>query len=147
MDRFTQYAVVSAVQAVADSGIDFEAEDKHRVGVLVGTGIGGLKEIEDQHKRILSKGPRKVSPFCVPRLMGNAASGCISILYGLKGPNMCIVTACASASHSIGEAFYREIPVGILREVRKRLSRRLWEKTVEFYRRHGIAEIIKQIDT
>jgi len=106
MDRFTQFAVASAVQAVADSGIDFEAENKHRVGVLVGTGIGGIKEIEDQHKRIIQKGPRKVSPFCVPRLMGNAASGCISILYGLKGPNMCIVTACASASHSIGEAFY-----------------------------------------
>jgi len=106
MDRFTQFAVASAVQAVADSGIDFEAENKHRVGVLVGTGIGGIKEIEDQHKRIIQKGPKKVSPFCVPRLMGNAASGCISILYGLKGPNMCIVTACASASHSIGEAFY-----------------------------------------
>lgn len=106
MDRFTQFAVASATQAVGDSGIDFEAENKHRVGVLVGTGIGGIKEIEDQHKRIIQKGPKKVSPFCVPRLMGNAASGCISILYGLKGPNMCIVTACASASHSIGEAFY-----------------------------------------
>ncbi len=109
MDRFTQFAVASAVQAVADSGIDFEAENKHRVGVLVGTGIGGIKEIEDQHRRIIEKGPRKVSPFCVPRLMGNAASGCIAILYGLKGPNMCIVTACASASHSIGEAFYNII--------------------------------------
>ncbi len=106
MDRFTQFAVASAVQAVADSGIDFETENEHRIGVLVGTGIGGIKEIEDQHRRIIEKGPRKVSPFCVPRLMGNAASGCISILYGLKGPNMCIVTACASASHSIGEAFY-----------------------------------------
>jgi 3-oxoacyl-[acyl-carrier-protein] synthase II len=109
MDRFTQFAVASAVQAVADSGIDFEAEDKHRVGVIVGTGIGGLKEIENQHRRIIEKGPRKVSPFCVPRLMGNAASGYISILYGLKGTNMCIVTACASASHSIGEAFYNII--------------------------------------
>ena len=106
MDRFTQFALASAVQAVADSGLDFEVENKNRIGVFVGTGIGGLKEIEDQHKRILEKGPRKVSPFCVPRLMGNAASGCISIQYGLQGPNMCIVTACASASHSIGEAFY-----------------------------------------
>jgi 3-oxoacyl-[acyl-carrier-protein] synthase II len=106
MDRFTQLAMASAIQAVQDSGLDFEVENKNRIGVFVGTGIGGLKEIEDQHKRILEKGPRKVSPFCVPRLMGNAASGCISILYGLKGPNMCIVTACASASHSIGEAFY-----------------------------------------
>jgi 3-oxoacyl-[acyl-carrier-protein] synthase II len=106
MDRFTQLAMASAIQAVSDSGIDFEAEDKHRVGVLVGTGIGGLKEIEEQHIRILEKGPSKISAFTVPRLMGNAASGCISIQYGLKGLNMCIVTACASASHSIGEAFY-----------------------------------------
>ncbi len=106
MDRFTQMAMASAVQAVNDSGIDFEKEDKRRIGVIVGTGIGGIKEIEEQHVRILNKGPRKVSPFCVPKLMGNAASGCISIEYGLKGPNMCIVTACASASHAIGEAYW-----------------------------------------
>jgi 3-oxoacyl-[acyl-carrier-protein] synthase II len=86
MDRFTQMAFASAV--------------------IVGTGIGGLKEIEEQHVRLLEKGPRKVSPFCVPKLMANAASGCISIQYGLKGPNFCIVTACASAGHAIGEAFY-----------------------------------------
>ena len=106
MDRFTQMAIASAIQAVDESGLDFEAEDLSRVGVLVGTGIGGIKEIEDQHKRLLAKGPKKVSPFCVPKLMGNAASGCISIHYGLRGPNMCIVTACASANHAIGEAFY-----------------------------------------
>jgi len=73
---------------------------------LLGTGIGGLQEIEDQHTRLLEKGPKKVSPFTVPKLMANAASGGVSIQYGLRGPNMCIVTACASASHSIGEAFY-----------------------------------------
>jgi 3-oxoacyl-[acyl-carrier-protein] synthase II len=106
MDRFTQMATASAVQAVKDSGLDFENENKHRVGVIVGTGIGGIKEIEDQHNRLLNKGPRKVSPFCVPKLMGNAACGCISIEYGLKGPNLCVVTACASASHAIGEAFW-----------------------------------------
>ena len=106
MDRFTQMAMASAVQAVSDSGLDFEKENKQRVGVIVGTGIGGIKEIEDQHIRLLNKGPRKVSPFCVPKLMGNAASGCISIEYGLKGPNLCVVTACASASHAIGEAFW-----------------------------------------
>ncbi len=106
MDRFTQMAMASAVQAVKDSGLDFEKEDKCRAGVIVGTGIGGIKEIEDQHIRLLNKGPRKVSPFCVPKLMGNAACGCISIEYGLKGPNLCIVTACASASHAIGEAFW-----------------------------------------
>lgn len=106
MDRFTQIALASSIQAVKDSGLDFEEENKHRMGVIVGTGIGGIKEIEEQHLRILNKGPRKVSPFCVPKLMSNAASGCISIQYGLKGPNMCIITACASASHAIGEAFW-----------------------------------------
>jgi 3-oxoacyl-[acyl-carrier-protein] synthase II len=106
MDRFTQMAFASAVIAVKDSGLDFEKEDKSRAAVIVGTGIGGLKEIEEQHVRLLEKGPRKVSPFCVPKLMANAASGCISIQYGLKGPNFCIVTACASAGHAIGEAFY-----------------------------------------
>ncbi|MCE5186969.1 MAG: beta-ketoacyl-ACP synthase II [Planctomycetaceae bacterium] len=106
MDRFTQMALASAVQAVNDSGLDFEKENKRRVGVIVGTGIGGIKEIEEQHIRLLEKSPRKVSPFCVPKLMGNAASGCISIEYGLKGPNFCVVTACASASHAIGEAFW-----------------------------------------
>lgn len=106
MDRFAQMAIASAVQAVKDSGLDFEKEDKHRAGVIVGTGIGGIKEIEEQYLRLLNKGPRKVSPFCVPKLMGNAACGCISIEYGLKGPNLCVVTACASASHAIGEAFW-----------------------------------------
>jgi len=106
MDRFTQMSLASSIQAVNDSGLDFEKEDKRRVGVIVGTGIGGIKEIEEQHVRLLNKSPRKVSPFCVPKLMGNAACGCISIQYGLKGPNMCVVTACASASHAIGEAFW-----------------------------------------
>jgi len=106
MDRFTQMAMASAIQAVNDSGLNFENENKRRVSVIVGTGIGGIKEIEDQHIRLLDKGPRKVSPFCVPKLMGNAASGCISIEYGLKGPNLCVVTACASASHAIGEAYW-----------------------------------------
>jgi 3-oxoacyl-[acyl-carrier-protein] synthase II len=107
MDPFTQYAVASAIQAVKDGDIDFEKIDKSRVGVLVGTGIGGIKEIEEQHLRLLKKGPGKVSAFCVPKLMGNAASGCISIQFALTGPNMCAVTACASASHAIGEAYYQ----------------------------------------
>jgi len=106
MDRFTQLAMASSIQAVEDSGLDFAREDVRRVGVLIGTGIGGIQEIEQQHERLLTKGPRKVSPFCVPKLMGNAASGCVSIHYGLKGPNLCVVTACASASNSIGEAYW-----------------------------------------
>lgn len=106
MDRFTQMALASSVQAVQDSGLDFENEDRDRAGVVIGTGIGGIKEIEEQYLRLLQKGPRKVSAFCVPKLMGNAASGCVSIQFGLRGPNLCVVTACASASHAIGEAFW-----------------------------------------
>ncbi len=105
MDRFTQFAVAAAIQAVDDSGLDFEQEDSYRLGTIVGTGIGGIKEIEDQHLRLLNKGPRQVSPFTVPKLMSNAAAGNIAIRYGLRGPNICVVSACASASHAIGEAF------------------------------------------
>jgi 3-oxoacyl-[acyl-carrier-protein] synthase II len=105
MDRFTQFAVAAAIQAVKDSDLDFSRGDPWRVGVIVGTGIGGIKEIEEQHITLLERGPRKVSPFAVPRLMANAASGTIAIHYGLKGPNFCISSACASASHGIGEAF------------------------------------------
>lgn len=105
MDRFTQFAVAAASQAADDSGLDFAKEDVFRVGVIVGTGIGGIKEIEDQHLRLLNKGVRQLSPFTVPRLMANAASGNIAIRYGLRGPNFSVVSACASGSHAIGEAF------------------------------------------
>ena len=105
MDRFTQFAVAAASQAVDDSGLDFAKEDVFRVGVIVGTGIGGIKEIEDQHLRLLNKGVRQLSPFTVPRLMANAACGNIAIRYGLRGPNYSVVSACASGSHAIGEAF------------------------------------------
>ncbi|MHC4073558.1 MAG: beta-ketoacyl-ACP synthase II [Planctomycetota bacterium] len=105
MDRFTQFAMAAASQAVDDSGLDFSKEDVFRAGVIVGTGIGGIKEIEDQHIRLLNKGPGKVSPFCVPRLMANAACGNIAIRYGLRGSNFCVSSACASGNHAIGEAF------------------------------------------
>lgn len=105
MDRFTQLAMAAASQAVDDSGIDFSTEDPFRAGVIIGTGIGGIKEIEDQHIRLLDKGPGKVSPFCVPRLMANAGSGNVAIQYGLRGPNFCVSSACASGNHAIGEAY------------------------------------------
>jgi 3-oxoacyl-[acyl-carrier-protein] synthase II len=105
MDRFTQLAMAAASQAVADSGLEFSTEDLGRTGAVVGTGIGGIKEIEEQHVRLLDKGPGKVSPFCVPRLMANAASGNIAIRYGLRGPNYCVSSACASSNNAIGEAF------------------------------------------
>ena len=105
MDRFTQLAMAAACQAVTDSGLEFAKEDLSRAGAVVGTGIGGIGEIEEQHIRLLDKGPSKVSPFCVPRLMANAAGGNIAIRYGLRGPNYCVTSACASGNNAIGEAF------------------------------------------
>ncbi|HSW02093.1 MAG TPA: beta-ketoacyl-ACP synthase II [Sedimentisphaerales bacterium] len=106
MDRFSEFAVAASIQAVKDSGLDFAKEDPYRVGAIVGTGIGGIKEIEEQHVRLLEKGPGKVSPFCVPRLMSNAASGNIAIQFGLRGPTFAVSSACASGNHTIGEAFW-----------------------------------------
>ncbi len=106
MDRFSEFAVVGAIQAVRDSGLDFSREDPYRMGVIVGTGIGGIKEIEEQHIRLLNKGPKKVSPFCVPRLMANAGSGNIAIQFGLRGPSFSVSSACASGNHTVGEAFW-----------------------------------------
>jgi 3-oxoacyl-[acyl-carrier-protein] synthase II len=105
MDRFSQFAVSAAIQAVKESGLDFNKEDPYRMGVIVGTGIGGIKEIEEQHLVLLNKAPMRISPFTVPRLMGNAAAGNIAIQYGLRGPNFCVSSACASSNHAIGEAF------------------------------------------
>lgn len=104
MDRFAQFAVASAIEAVDNSGLDFSKEDVFRCGVIVGSGIGGLQELEDQHLRQLEKGPKRVSPFTVPKLMSNAGAGNISLLWGLRGPNLAVATACASAANSIGEA-------------------------------------------
>ena len=106
MDRFSEFAVAGAIQAVADSGLDIAKEDPYRIGVIVGTGIGGIKEIEEQHVRLIEKGPSKVSPFCVPRLMSNAASGNIAIQFGVRGPCFSVSSACASGNHTIGEAFW-----------------------------------------
>lgn len=104
MDRFTQLACVAATEAIKDSKLDLANEDTTRIGVLVGTGIGGITEIEEQKERLMAKGPSKVSPFLVPKLMGNAAAAQISILHRLRGPNYCIVTACAAGANSLGSA-------------------------------------------
>ena len=106
MDRFSEFAVAAAIQAVRDSGLDIAREDPYRIGAIVGTGIGGIKEIEEQHIRLIEKGPSKVSPFCVPRLMSNAGSGNIAIQFGLRGPSFSVSSACASGNHTIGEAFW-----------------------------------------
>ncbi len=105
LDRFAQLGLVASVDSVRDSGIDFLREDPFRCGVIFGSGVGGLREIEAQHARLLLKGPAKVSPFTVPKMMANAASGQISIFFGLRGINTAVVTACASATNAIGDAF------------------------------------------
>jgi len=104
LDRFTQFALLAGGTAVRDSGIDFPNEDRTRCGVILGSGIGGLAEIEAQIERMVEKGPDRVSPFTVPKMMLNAAGGNLSIYYGLKGPNFAIATACASATNAMGEA-------------------------------------------
>jgi 3-oxoacyl-[acyl-carrier-protein] synthase II len=104
LDRFAQFALAAALSAVKDSGIDFKKEDSFRCGVVLGSGIGGLNEFETQHKRIVLDGPDKVSPFVIPKLIANAASGILSIHFGLHGHNTTVATACSSAAHALGEA-------------------------------------------
>ncbi len=102
--RFTQFALTAASMAVSDSGIDFSKEDTSRVGVVTGTGIGGLEVIEQEHKNLLDKGPRRVSPFLIPTIITNIAPGEIAIEYKVTGPNYAVSSACASANHAIGDA-------------------------------------------
>jgi len=107
LDRFSQMAVVAAMRAVEDSGLDLEnLADPFRAGAVVGSGIGGLNEFEEQYRRLLEKGPGRVSPFMVPKLMINAAAGHISIHFGIRGPNAGVANACASANNAIGQAFW-----------------------------------------
>jgi 3-oxoacyl-[acyl-carrier-protein] synthase II len=104
LDRFAQFALNAAIDAVNDAGLDFSKEDPWRAGSIVGSGIGGIEEFEEGHAKMLTKGVARVSPFMVPKLMCNAGSGNISIHYHLHGPNSAVTTACASAAHAIGEA-------------------------------------------
>ena len=105
MDPFCQYAVTAAKEALEDSGIDMEKEDSFRVGVIVGSGIGSLPQVENNYEKIITKGPGKVNPLMVPMMISNMAAGNISIQFGLRGKCTDVVTACASGTHSIGDAF------------------------------------------
>jgi len=105
LDRFAQFALLAALAAVKDSGLDFSREDPFRCGVILGSGIGGLNEWEEQHSRFLEGGPGKISPFVIPKMMPNAAPGNISIHLGLCGPNTAVATACASAANAISDAY------------------------------------------
>jgi 3-oxoacyl-[acyl-carrier-protein] synthase II len=104
LDRFGQFGIAAAISAVKDSGLDFTTEDAYRCGVIIGSGIGGIETLEEQNKILVSRGVSRVSPFTVPRLMVNAASGNVSILFKIKGPNTAVATACATGSNAIGDA-------------------------------------------
>ncbi len=110
-DRFSQFVLAAAQEAIQDAELNLEKIDKDRAGVIIGSGVGGLQTLIDQHQLFLNKGPKRVSPFLIPMMIANIASGVVSIKYGLKGPNMCVISACATANHSIGEA-YRHIERG-----------------------------------
>ncbi len=105
MDRFTQFAMVASKLAVADSELDLDSIDRNRMGTVIGTGIGGVETIEAQHKNLLEKGNRRVSPFFIPMMIGNMAAGQVAIEFGAKGPSTNICTACASGTNSVGDAF------------------------------------------
>ncbi len=105
MDLFVLYALAATRIAVERAGLDMTKEDPERVGVIVGTGLGGLPTLEKYHSILLEKGPGRISPFFIPMLIANEAPGNIAIQYGIKGPNLSIVTACATGAHSIGDAF------------------------------------------
>jgi 3-oxoacyl-[acyl-carrier-protein] synthase II len=104
MDIFIHYALAATRIAMDDAGLEVSENNTDRVGVIIGTGLGGLSTIEKYHKILLERGPQRISPFFIPMLIANEASGQVAIEYGVKGPNLCIVTACATGNHSIGEA-------------------------------------------
>lgn len=104
-DRFAQLGMAASVMAMKDSGVDLEQTDRNRFGCMVGSGIGGLMTLEEQHINLLQKSPSRVSPFTIPMMIANISSGMVSMEYDLRGPNMCIVTACATSNHNIGEAW------------------------------------------
>ena len=99
-----QFAVAGSQMAIKDAALNLSAEEAYRCGVLIGSGIGGLQTIEEQHKILLEKGPDRISPFLIPMLIVNMAPGQVAIQFGLKGPNNCVATACATGSHAIGDA-------------------------------------------
>lgn len=105
MDRFSQFAVTASHQALVDSGLTITEDNADQIGVLIGTGIGGLKVLEDQQEIFLTKGPDRCSPFMIPMMIANMAAGLTAIHTGAKGPNTCTVTACAAGSNAIGDAF------------------------------------------
>ncbi len=104
-DRFILFAMVASDQAIKDAGLDLGREDLTRIGTVIGSGVGGLRTLEGEHSKLISRGPGRVSPFLIPMMITDMAAGRVSIGYGLKGPNYSAVSACASAGHAIGDSF------------------------------------------
>ncbi|HZL42091.1 MAG TPA: beta-ketoacyl-ACP synthase II [Verrucomicrobiae bacterium] len=104
-DRYSQFGIYAAWQALKDSGLDLEKADRDRIGVFIGSGIGGLRTTTEQHKILLERGPGRLSPFMIPMLISNMASGMVSMYFNLRGPNFATCSACATANHAIGEAW------------------------------------------
>ncbi|MDD3158275.1 MAG: beta-ketoacyl-ACP synthase II [Anaeromusa sp.] len=105
MDRVTQFAVAATSMAIEDAALDLEKEDLERIGTVIGTGIGGIDTLHDQYKTLFDKGPGRVSPFFVPMMIANMPAGQTSIAFGLRGPSSCVVTACATGTNAVGDAF------------------------------------------
>ena len=104
LDQYAQFALAAAKEAIDDSGFDISKVDPFRCGVIVGSGVGGLHEFEDQHRKFMEKGPERISPFVIPKMIPNSGSGNVSIQFGFKGPNTAVSTACASGAHSLADA-------------------------------------------
>lgn len=105
MDRVTQFAVAATSMALQDAALDLEQEDRERIGTVIGTGIGGIETLHDQYKILFEKGPGRISPFFVPMMIANMPAGQTSIAFGLRGPSSCVVTACATGTNAVGDAF------------------------------------------
>jgi 3-oxoacyl-[acyl-carrier-protein] synthase II len=105
MDEYVQYAVAATRMAIQDAGLDLDREDRDRIGVVLGSGVGGIWTFERQHTNLVEKGPGRISPFFIPMMIADMAPGMVSILYGLKGPNYTTVSACSSGAHGIGDAY------------------------------------------
>ena len=105
VDRYAQFAIAAAKLAIEDAKLDLEKEDLERIGTFVGSGIGGIETMHGQYEKLFAKGPSKISPFFIPMMIGNMAAGHVSIAFGLKGPSSCVVTACATGTNNIGDAF------------------------------------------
>ena len=105
LDPYTQYAMVSAREAIKSSGLDLEKEDRDRIGVIIGSGIGGMMSFESEMRKLIEQGPKRISPFFIPQMISDIAAGQVSMEFGLKGPNYATVSACATSGHAIGAAF------------------------------------------